>query len=556
MLTTARPIFESVPGSFCDPVGLADQQAQGVVALIVATYPVENQPAPPSQQSNNAPSPPSQGGVPRADRPAKPTGEGVSIEPPSSTPVPLGPVYDAFVAVSGQLLAVARSTPDYRFPVQPATALRRFIDARDAHRPVFLSLFELDEDDCARFLETVFFSECLKLHVDGVADLDRSAALIAHQITHAGCGDGLPSGVLEINDFSDPTAPRVRLIDLASTGIAGELCDTNDLPFDKRASPQGEGALADALRPHLDGVTGRVLLYDRAKNHAVLPDRTGHGFDLGAAIEQANRLALARRGDASIVASGDAPARAMHRAAAELRASADDDQTEAVETYLRERAERPCLVSPDHPHASALGTLVAELQGRTPKATLPTAADLESSATDQLSTTETLPSNPSTSTPLGEQSANENSPPSQGGVPAAGRGGGPTPPNPHTPTPGPETVRRHPLATELDRLRCDVVALFEDAVTRERALAHESHILTEHAIPSPVPPDRTPEYLRALLTDDPPRRWHFFKRQRGKTYHEVAGKLLAFHAAHSHLDAPEALRAVHDLTKLWTRLHK
>ena len=29
MLTTAHPIFEHVPASFADPVGLADQQAQG-----------------------------------------------------------------------------------------------------------------------------------------------------------------------------------------------------------------------------------------------------------------------------------------------------------------------------------------------------------------------------------------------------------------------------------------------------------------------------------------------------------------------------------------------
>ena len=112
MLTTARPIFEHVPASFADPVGLADQQAPGVVALIVVRY------GPP--EPNLTPT------------------EGTA-------PFVLGTTYDAFVAVSGQLLAVARSTPDYRYPVTPAVALAHFLETRDAGRPAFLSLFELDE---------------------------------------------------------------------------------------------------------------------------------------------------------------------------------------------------------------------------------------------------------------------------------------------------------------------------------------------------------------------------------------------------------------------------
>ena len=94
--------------------------------------------------------------------------------------------------------------------------------------------------------------------------------------------------------------------------------------------------------------------------------------------------------------------------------------------------------------------------------------------------------------------------------------------------------------------------LFEDAVGRDRAVAHEEHILTDTGIASPVSAQNTVRYLRALLCDEPPKRWHFFKRSRAKLYPEVASKLLAFHAANSHLDDP----IVHEVTKLWTRLHK
>ena len=115
----------------------------------------------------------------------------------------------------------------------------------------------------------------------------------------------------------------------------------------------------------------------------------------------------------------------------------------------------------------------------------------------------------------------------------------------------PQGASRHPLATELDRLRADAFALFEDAVGRDRAVAHETHILDEHEIASPVASENTVAYLRALLCDEPPKRWHFFKRSRQKTYEEIAGKLLAFHAANGHVDDP----IVHEITRLWTRLH-
>ena len=326
MLTTARPIIESVSASFLDPVSLADQQAHGVVSLIVVRY------------------------DPEAGQ------EGPGTDPYGT----LGPTYDTFVAASGQLLAVARTTTDYRFPVMPATALGRFIEHRDAGRPAFLSVYELDEGDCARFLETVFYSECLKLHVDGAG----SAALVAHQIARSGCGNG----ILEVNDFSDPLAPRIRLLDLDGLAVSigtvppPEERDAGEDPAIETGTVDPDGLTA-VLAGHLDGVQGRVLLYDRAKNKAAMPARTDRAFDLDGIIEQANRLAEARRG-----ASGDAAAIAMQRTAAELRATAPDEHTERVESYLRDHAERPRLVEPNHPHATNLGVLVAELQGGGPAA--------------------------------------------------------------------------------------------------------------------------------------------------------------------------------------------
>jgi hypothetical protein len=452
------------------------------------------------------------------------------------------------VASSGQLLAVARTTPDYRFPVTPAAALTRFITHRDAGHTAFLSLFELAEDECARFLETVFYSECLKLHVEGTD----SAELVARQMARSGCG----SGVLEVNDFSDPTRPRVSLIDLA---------EATDLPA--------------VLAQHLDGVTGRVLLYDREKNRAALPDRAGRAFDLDGIIEQANRLAEARRGsEAQCGASGEPSSRIVPHVAVETSAagnSTPDDQADAVEDYLRARADRPRLVEPTHPHATGLGALVAELQGGSP-ATPPAllSSPLRHGETGGLGEVGTLPPAPSPGPASGDGTAeadllvlsetslrpDETSPPLASTPPAPEAASASTLGTLPSPPPAPDsqapvaarTITRHPLATELDRLRTEVFALFEDAVGRDRAVAHEAHILDETGIASPVASADTVRYLRALLCDEPPRRWHFFKRGRAKTYPEVAGKLLAFHAANGHLDDP----VVHEVTKLWTRLHK
>ena len=518
MLTSARPIFERVPAAFADPVGLADQQARGVVSIVIAHYP---------------------GRVAGADaQSAEDSGDDRGADDRHA----LGPVYDAFVAVSGQILAVARTTPDYRFPVTPATGLARFLAHRDAGaeddgRGVTLSLYAVSEDDCARFLETVFYQECLKLHVDG-AD---SAALVAAQLARSCCSDG----VLEVNDFSDPAAPRVTLVDLAGLDGCGldNTVSTEIAPSAATRDASAEGDLIQvqesraplhALAGLLHGVRGRVLLYDRAKNRAALPGRAGEPFSLDGVLGQAARLADARRD-----AQTDARA---------VRTSPPSSDPQAAEAAMPDPAEDALVATlrgaPDaaatdvslapHPSAAGLGALVAELQGLRPA---PGTLALGVPAYDLDTVEGTSATPPVSSAPPLVVAAPDASPP------------------PPPPAPPPPAAVRHPLASELDRLRAEVFSLFEDAVGRERAAEFEAHVLEAGGFAGPVSPEQTPAYLRALLCDEPHRRWHFFKRARGKTYEEVAGKLLAFHAANGHVDAPVAREALHEVTKLWTRLH-
>ncbi|OZC01383.1 hypothetical protein [Rubricoccus marinus] len=542
MLTTATPIFQHVPVAYADPVGLADQQAQGVVSLVVVRY------EPGDGQQHDA----------------------------------LGPFYDSYVAVSGQLLAVARTTADYRYPVTPAVALARFIEHRDAGRPAFVSVYELSEEDCARFVETVFFSECLKLHVDG-AD---SAPLVAQQIVCCGCG----GGILEVNDFSQPGEPRIRLLDLdvlaGSIGtdppLAGSVATVPLPPLaDGGARPRVAPAiapsaidpvgLASILAGPLDGVRGRVLLYDRAKNRAALPHRAGKPFDLDAAIEQANRLAEARRAVDPTQAAQQATVMAS-----QLRAEAPPDQVEAVEHYLRDAAQNPGAVAPTHPHHVGLAAMVREMQGgggvqpfaglgvtASPISTEPVGLPLPCSPSgDGQSGLEPVsPDQDVAGPPLlpADVPLVAHTPP-EPSTPDALPGGTPeeTPsaaaPEIRTPASAPSLPAsggaRHVLATELDVLRASVYALFEDAIGRDKAVAHEQHVLTETGIASPVSAVDTVAYLRALLCDDPPKRWHGYKRARGKIYGDVCTQLLTFHSANAHVDDV----VIHEVGQLWARL--
>jgi hypothetical protein len=500
VLTTARPLFLDVPAAYADPSGLADQQAEGAVSLVVVTYPGDDT-----------------GGDAEA-------GGGASDPSPPPTAT-----YDAFVAASGALLAVARSTPDYRFPVTPATALARFYDARDeasgdgvsGDGPT-LSLYALDEADCARLLETAYYAECLKLHVNGAA----SADLVRAQLARSGCR----SGLLEVNDFSDPAAPRVALLDLAEV-----LDPTSNDPPD------------DDLGGLLDGFSGRVLLYDRRKNRATLPDRAGHGFDLPAAIEQAARLAETRRASRREAHGTQEPAAPL---------------PDPAETALAERSARAEAAPPVPPAASALGALVAELQGAHPAPSEGTGDSVSTGGPSTLSLAvldETDPPGPVASPTDAASPAAPPPPPVERAPPAEA-----APPSPipserserHPPSPAAQPPKPHPLAAELDRLRSDVASLFEDHVGRDRARQHEAHVLGALGLPAPPPPDHAVPFLRALLTADPPRRWHLFKRARGRAAAAATDRLMAFHVAHSAEPDARAQAAVQDVAALWTRLHK
>lgn len=504
MLASAHPLFEGLPGTFADPLGLADQQAPGVVALIVARYD-EDTTTNASIANNGSPTntqPPLESPLPH------PGGEGPADEhdapadaPSSPVPSPPSPAsnanrqvgaasatYDTFVAASGGLVAVARTTPDYRFPVAPAAAVARFHAARDAGRAPALSLFAVSEADAARLLETAFYAECLKVHVDGPA----SAPLVRAQLARCGC----TSGLLEANDFSDPAAPTVRL---AEVGDDGAL----DL---------------DAL---LSGVHGRVLLYDRAKNQAVARDRASAPLDLAAAVAEADRLARARRPPLSRAEDTPRPDPSIPEVTPPEPLTLEaPSAADLVADDLRQRAEHPASPSP-------LSTLVAQLQGRAP-APVPDVPDAAPSE---------APASPD------EQGAPAEAAPS------------PTSGIPHPPSPPPQAAP-HPLAPDLDRLRTDAYALLEAAVGRDRAAALDAHARAEHGWASPVPSEHTLDHLRALLFDDPPKRWHLFKRARAKTHADVAALLLAFHAAHGHDARPLAQDAVMQATQLWTRLHK
>jgi hypothetical protein len=311
------------------------------------------------------------------------------------------------------------------------------------------------------------------------------------------------------------------------------------------------------------GFVGRVLLYDRAKNKAVLPDKGGTPFDLMAAIREANRLAQARRG-------GDAAA-ALAQAETELRASAppSSEQAEQVETYLKERAERPRAVEPSHPVATGLAALVLEMQGGPPVGSDPLpffspieqsddeppvvdessgAADRASGAEKPIESAEHIAPAPhvepsaaaaSLAPPEPEQAPGERfAPPTAAAHPAA--------------TPGADAAP-HPHAAELETLRRGVYDLLADASGSDKAQALHAHALSELGVTGEtVPPTHAVAYLRYLMVEKPPKRWMLFGRQRGKITPDVCGKLMAFASAHSASEDP----CIEEASRLWARLHK
>ncbi|GAB5520947.1 MAG: hypothetical protein RhofKO_31980 [Rhodothermales bacterium] len=250
MLTAARPLFEHVPVDFGDPVGLAAQQTPGRLSLSVVAYP-----------------------------------DGIPDDDPTSSTTPR---YDLFVCRAPVVVAVAHATPAFRFPVHPQRALERFHAAREDQRAATLSLYALEAPDAARLLEAIYFQACLKLHLAGTADAVWD--MLQLQLERTGC----QSGVLELNDFSDPRRPRLHLLDL-------------------------DGWAADRFRAVLPTFSGRALLYDRARNRHVAADRTGAPLHPAQHIEHAAALA-----QATLDTSPHALDRLLHRQQAVAAAYAPD----------------------------------------------------------------------------------------------------------------------------------------------------------------------------------------------------------------------------------------
>ncbi|MEL6615321.1 MAG: hypothetical protein AAFQ43_06260, partial [Bacteroidota bacterium] len=160
----------------------------------------------------------------------------------------------------------------------------------------------------------------------------------AHVVTDQLARSCTRSGLLEVNDFSNPAAPRLALVEWSE----GRTLDIAALLADSR---------------------GRVLLYDRDRNRAVAAARSGAHVNPLDAVAEAERLAAARRHNSDRLQAppGSTPLLA-----------------EAVERELRERHDGCALEAPD-PHASGLAALVAELQGS------PLSAPLEDSSDDHAS---------------------------------------------------------------------------------------------------------------------------------------------------------------------------
>lgn len=223
MIAGARPLFEHLPVDFADPVALAAQQADGRLSLIVVAYP--------------------------------------AAEDTAALPA----VYDVFVCRAPLIVTVAHMTSEFRFPVPVARAMQRFATARTRGLPATVSCYELDRPDLTRFLESVYFQECLKLFVRDADERPRPG-LLAAEIRRTGCR----AGVLEVNDFSDPMRPRLALLDVEKTDAA------------KVGKTVGRLARRYA---------GRVLIYDRLRNRSVAADRGAGTLDPEAVLAQSLRFA-------------------------------------------------------------------------------------------------------------------------------------------------------------------------------------------------------------------------------------------------------------------------
>ena len=306
MLSDARPLFEGLPASYADPLALAAQQAPGTSSIIVVSYVT-----PAAEHS--------------ATSDHSTLGTRNATLPPSS--------YDLYACRGGQIVSVARTTPDFRFPIMPAVALdalsRRATAAREgmATARACRSTRSRTRSSAAGSKRSTSRPASKSTCVEA-----RTPHLVAAQLEASACR----SGVLEVNDFSDVLRPRIKLLQVDTVPRAGFLA------------------------AQLSMTRGRVLLYDRARNTAIARDRAGEALDMEAALCQADRLASARRPLAEKAARE--AQRVFTRQAERVHAGEDEAH---LAQYFTVTDAHPRLVAPSHASAQALGALLdAPAQGR------------------------------------------------------------------------------------------------------------------------------------------------------------------------------------------------
>ena len=505
MITGSRALFEHLPVAFADPVSLAAQQAEGHLTLIVVCYPCG---APPVEHGSSDALLPSH----YVHRP---------IHPPVPAVKPM-PCYDVFVCKAPVVVTVAHLTPAFRFPISAARALHRYYAAREARAGATLSLYELGHDLAGCFLETVYFQACLQLSVHyGQAALPFE--VIADQIRQTGCR----SGILELSDFSDPCQPRVTLLEMES----------------------GQATIPQ-IWEQVRGLRGQVLVYDRERNQAVAADRGCETFDVEAVMAEAARYAEQLRTGSRRVLG---PLIRIHEEA-RRRSLGDTLDTEPNQKRLHPAPQVP--TTQDDPLAGSLAVLLSShpssllgdifprngthagpinVRGDGHTAAAPDLADLELHI--HAEPAPRADATPATGAPTPDTSAED-----------------PPVPAPDDASPASEEREEGPDAALQVALR-GVVAAARDELTQhfgqEKAdlLWHEA--ARRARTPLPVPPAESLSFLRALVTNRPPRRIMRFKKKMQSLQDALAADLHAVHGQFRHLGADHPLLL--DLARLWSR---
>ena len=472
MITGAEPLFQQLSIAYADPLSLAAQQDRGHLTLIVVCY--------------------------RRDE--------------------FTHVYDAFLCKSRQIMTVAHITPAFRFPIHPSRAVKRFIDARKTHGQAWISMYRLQKEATALFLETIYFQECLKLSIDH-EDQHRWITL---QIQNAECA----RGVLELNDFSDASRPVISLIDL------------DDGPNKTITVSQ----LADMIGP----LRGRLLLYDRERNRSIAADRTAELLDPAETMRLATHLAE-MHGKGTLSLSD----RLLQTPAALASCTVGARETAEVTKYFEARDAEA-----DGPDVDqSLADNIASALNYNP-------SDLLEDAFSNLFCTVTAPEVGATDEQAkpyvehleGTPSADEDNAAVEatGAIQTSAE-------HVNDKAEGDPPTDQAELNGAASRLNGAARLILQDAREEmERQLGPErTDVLWHHAarkgrIALPPAGEEALDFIRLLLTCDPPRRWMRFNAKRSVVREAVCADLQAIHGQYAHLgDHPQLLK----IQRLWAKLY-